>query len=250
MLTEERYEIILDALKKKERMSVAELVEVTNASEATIRRDIIALDEEGKLRKIRGGAGAIQDGGFVNIELSYTEKEQIHRPEKLVIGEYAASLVKDDDFIFIDAGTSTAAMIEYLKPTNAVFVTNGIANANSLIAKGLTTYLIGGRIKPGTLAIVGNEGVESLKKYNFTKCFLGTNGIHFERGFTTVDTDEASIKQEALSRSFLKVILADSSKFSQIAAVSFGKIDDAVIITDKVINDKYKDATTIKEVSK
>lgn len=175
-------------------------------------------------------------------------QEQLNVEEKSAIAKYAATMINDEDFIFIDAGTSTALMIDYIGETNATFVTNGIAHAKRLLKKNLRTYMIGGLVKPITEAIIGAEAVNSMKKFNFTKCFLGTNGIHMDYGFTTVDVEEAMVKMEAVNRSYASIVLADSSKFDKVTAVTFAAIEKACIITDRLVNDKYIDATVVKEV--
>ena len=236
MMTEDRYTTILDALKEKKSMTVAEFTEITGASESTIRRDLIALDDMGKIKRFHGGAKAIEHEYITNEE------------EKSAIAKYAATMINDEDFIFIDAGTSTELMIDYIGETNATFVTNGIAHAKRLLKKNLRTYMIGGLVKPITEAIIGAEAVNSMKKFNFTKCFLGTNGIHMDYGFTTVDVEEAMVKMEAVNRSYASIVLADSSKFDKVTAVTFAAIEKACIITDRLVNDKYIDATVVKEV--
>ena len=127
MLTEERYNKILEALKNKGTITVAEMTECTGASESTIRRDLIALDEMGKLNKVHGGATAVAHQ-FIADEIAVSVKEQLCVEEKKAIARYAVNMINDDDFIFIDAGTSTGWMIEYLESTRATFVTNGIAH--------------------------------------------------------------------------------------------------------------------------
>ena len=111
MLTEERYNKILEALKNKGTITVAEMTECTGASESTIRRDLIALDEMGKLNKVHGGATAVAHQ-FIADEIAVSVKEQLCVEEKKAIARYAVNMINDDDFIFIDAGTSTGWMIE------------------------------------------------------------------------------------------------------------------------------------------
>ncbi|WP_330393894.1 sugar phosphate isomerase family [Anaerocolumna xylanovorans] len=152
--------------------------------------------------------------------------------------------------MYIDAGTSTEHLIEYLGNTKTIFVTNGIVHAKKLIARGLKTYIIGGQVKPVTEAIIGTEAVNNMKKYNFTKSFLGTNGIHENFGFTTVDVEEAMVKMEAVNRSYMAFVLADHTKFDKVTAVTFADIDKACIITDRLEKPKYRDVTVIKEVMK
>lgn len=101
-----------------------------------------------------------------------------------------------------------------------------------------------------TEAVVGTDAVESLKKYNFTKCFIGTNGIDTERGFTTPDIDESMVKTTAIDQSYVSYILADHTKFGIITSVSFADIQKACIITDYTTDKKYIKHTIVKEVGK
>jgi DeoR family fructose operon transcriptional repressor len=249
MLTEERYAIILDVLKGKGTVTVTELTEQIGASESTIRRDLNSLDSMGRLNKVHGGATALQRE-FITDEVSVNENRQQNVEEKKAIARYAASMIRDDDFIYIDAGSSTGWLIEYLEPTKATFVTNGIAHVKRLMSKNLRAYLIGGLAKPATESIVGADAVNNMKKYNFTKCFLGTGGIHTDYGFTTVDVEDALVKMEAVDRSYTSIVLADHTKFDKVTAVTFAGIKKSSIITDRLMNDRYADVALVTEVAR
>ncbi|WP_050606893.1 DeoR/GlpR family DNA-binding transcription regulator [Clostridium niameyense] len=249
MLTEERQELILQELEANSVVYVSDLVEKLNSSESTIRRDLNALHKEGKLNKVHGGAMAI-DKDINTRDDKVTIRKNLKTSEKMAIAKYAASLIKPYDFIYLDAGTTTEIMIDFIKEKNAVFITNGIAHAKKLIEKECKTYILGGEVKWITEAIVGVEAINSLKKYNFTKGFFGANGISENRGYTTPDIKEALVKEEALNRTKDAYILADESKFDEISSVIFADIENAKIITTKLSNDKYKELTEVMEVSK
>ncbi len=246
MLTQERYDIILELVNRKKTVGMAELVEITGASESSVRRDLLALQDMGLLKRVHGGAMANRPEGLI-LEEDMETKILKNVSQKETIARYAATLIQEHDFVFIDAGTSTGKLIDFIDPkTKAVFVTNGIDHGKRLIKKGVKTYIIGGKIRPITEAIVGTEAVESLKKYNFTKCFVGTNGITVENGYTTPDFEEAALKREVLRRTHMRVILADASKFGRIQSVGFGAIDAACIITDRPPAQQFMDATVVK----
>ena len=145
--------------------------------------------------------------------------------------------------------TTTELMINYIEAQDAVFVTNSLINAKKLSGKGYTVYILGGEFKSITEAIVGDEAVFELDKYNFTKGFWGANGINVKNGFTTPEIKEAMVKKKSMENSKEKYILADESKFSQISSIKFGEFKDAVIITNKISNENYKKYKNIKEVS-
>ena len=139
-------------------------------------------------------------------------------------------------------------MIEYLSQKDATFVTNAFNHAYLLARRGFKVYLTGGEVKASTEALVGISCVETINHYNFTKCFLGTNGITPETGFTTHDIDEASVKRAVAQKSYVTYILSDNSKFGKSAAITFADIKKACIITDRLQDNRYRDLTIIKEV--
>jgi DeoR family fructose operon transcriptional repressor len=148
LLTPERHRIILDVLKDKQSVKIQELVDLTNSSESTIRRDLTQLEEEKYLKRIHGGAALLQ--GKLS-EPNIIEKSAKNLHQKKLIAKEAASSIEEGDCIFLDAGTTTLQMVEYL-PTEKelVVVTNGLTIIEPLMKKGLKTYLIGGFLKPIT----------------------------------------------------------------------------------------------------
>ena len=113
MLGEERQQAILAAVEQRHSVSVQELMQLLDISESTIRRDLNALDKEGRLVKVHGGAMAI--GGSFHVKDDAVEyRKEINREEKIEIARYAAALIKDQDVVYMDAGTTTELMIDYI----------------------------------------------------------------------------------------------------------------------------------------
>ena len=249
MLTEERYQLILRILDDRNAVTVAELSQQLDISESTLRRDLNALAEMGKLNKVFGGATALNQNSGI-FETNVANRADSMSEEKTAIARYAATLISDDDFVFIDAGTTTLRLVDFISNSKATYVTNGIIHGQKLIQKGLETYIIGGRIKPLTEAVIGTMGLKSLEHMNFTKAFMGTNGIDMTAGFTTPDIDEARLKETAINHSYRTFVLADHSKFHQICAVTFAPLNVGSIITDACPDNKYHEKTIIKEVKK
>ncbi|WP_075981887.1 DeoR/GlpR family DNA-binding transcription regulator [Bacillus massilinigeriensis] len=248
MLTPERHRIILQLLKEKNIVKIAELVEATDTSESTIRRDLTQLEQEKYLKRIHGGAARLQ--GKLE-ELSMTEKAVKNNQEKQKIGQYAANLVEEGDCIYLDAGSTIYEMIQYL-PKDIVVVTNGLTHVNALIERGIHTYLLGGYAKPITKALIGRGALSSLELYRFDKCFLGVNGIHPQMGYTTPDQEEAMIKNVAVSLAREVFVVSDSSKFSEISFAKIAELHEATIITNELDSDleaQYSSKTTIKVVT-
>ena len=247
MLAEQRTAAILVELAQRRAVTVSDLCLVTGASEATIRRDLNSLARQGKLSKVHGGA-VLPEGEFHGEEPDMETKSQLHMAEKDRIGRYAASLVSDDDIVFLDAGTTVLQMAEHLQESKALFLTNSIDCARRLMERGLRAYVLGGMLKPGTAAIVGAQTLEALRRCNFTKAFLGMNGVAVSQVFTTPDPEEAALKALAASRAQAAWVLADSSKFGQITAAAVLPIEAAAIITDHLPDERYREYTEIKEV--
>ena len=206
MLTEQRYEMILNLLEENKSVTVTQIKELLHISESTARRDITALHQAGKLIKVFGGAVALE-GEVISREPTVQQKENVNKEQKIRIAKYAASLIEPDDFVFIDAGTTTAYMIDYITQRNATYVTNAVLHARRLAAAGFRVFLTGGELK-GSITL---------------KC-----------GFTTPDIHEASVKKAAVAQCRKCYILADSEKFNRVSPVTFAPFYGAKIITDSI----------------
>lgn len=247
MLSEQRYLMILELLEKNRSITVAELAGALNISESTARRDITALDRAGRLTKVFGGAVAARSV-FSAKEQTVAQKSGIHRDEKMRIARHAASMIRADDFVFLDAGTTTGCMLEFVTETEAAFVTNAVAHAKKLAAKGIRVLLIGGELKGSTEAVVGTTAVLSLRDYHFTLGFFGTNGVSKAAGLTTPDMNEALVKKTAMEQCREPMVICDHSKFGIVSSVTFASITDASILTDK-IPEEYRDMQNVIQCS-
>lgn len=247
LLAEQRMDRILEELKQKDAVSVSYLCQKTGASEATIRRDLTELAQRGKLTKVHGGAIPVRET-FHGEEETMDVKRQLHTPEKRRIAQCAARMIQNEDVVYLDAGSTVMLMTEFLEGSGATFVTNSIECLARLSRLRLRTYALGGMLKPGTMAIIGAEALESLQKYNFTKAFLGTNGITLGQGFTTPDPEEAMVKARAAGHARETWVLADSSKFDIVTAAAVFPLERAGILTDRLPDPRYLDHTVVKEV--
>ena len=252
MLQYERFDKIIQRLGETGVVKVADLAAAFGVSESTVRRDIAVLDRAGRLKKVFGGAVMDDDlrKDFLQKQppasrLNMQDKAHAFADEKRHIAKRAAALIEDGDFVFLDAGTTVGAMIEYLDNANATYVTNGPRHALALAAKGLPTYVLAGSMKTRTEAIVGQGAVDSLQRYHFTKCFMGATALDEKHGYTTYDIEESMVKKAAMACSIKCYVLLDGSKFEKTAPVSFAKVADAIIITDKKPARPYKEAQDI-----
>ncbi|MBR1669113.1 MAG: DeoR/GlpR transcriptional regulator [Butyrivibrio sp.] len=248
MLTHTRRDRIVDYINENNTVTVQELMSEFDASAATIRRDLSVLHDEKRILKVFGGATAITNSDVNTFEPTMKAKSALNIDEKDRISRYAASLIYDDDFVYIDSGSTTLEMIKYIENTRAKYITNGIVHAKKLLEKNLNTMIIGGRCKVSTEAIIGPDCIDGIRKYHFTKAFMGTNGISVTAGFTTPDVDEALVKEEAVKHAYISYILADHTKFGQVSSVTFADITSCCIITDREVSKNYSSKTIIKVV--
>ena len=135
MLLEERLDEIVKIVNERGSISNQELVKMLGASESTIRRDITTLANDNRVIRVHGGAMSVVSGG--GMEDSEVSARRIQNSdEKIKIAKYAASLINEGDLVYIDAGTTTEYMIEYITAKDATFVTNALSHAVGLARKG------------------------------------------------------------------------------------------------------------------
>lgn len=240
MLEIDRFDKILFELNKKGRVSYQELEKIMSVSSSTIRRDIKKMQTKGLLIEIKGGISKITKNKQ-DIETEDRFKENIISKKEISLN--ALKVIKDGDFIYLDAGTTTFYLIEKLKGKNITVVTNGLMHIDELIKNNIKTILIGGEVKGTTKAIIGTEAMENLEKFRFDKCFIGTNGINIESGYTTPELNEAVMKKKVINLSDESYILADETKFNKNSNIKFSEIDKCKIITTKKAikdNNRYK----------
>ena len=141
MLTEQRYEIILELLETRKSVTVTELKEILDTSESTVRRDITALDKMGRLTKVFWRSSFLWKMQYLPMSLLLLRNQILIIEEKKKIARYAAGLIEPKDFVFLDAGTTTGYMLDYLENTRAAFVTNGVSHARMLAQRGIMLRL-------------------------------------------------------------------------------------------------------------
>ena len=247
MLTEERFAKILSILERMGSVTVQQLMTELDASESTVRRDLNTLDANGQLVKVHGGA-ILKNTVYSTIDDEVVHRKEQNREAKDKIARYAAGLITAEDFVYIDAGTTTERMIDYIANRQAVFVTNAIGHAKKLAEHGCKVYILGGEFKAVTEAIVGEEAVFTLDKYNFTKGFWGANGVSRQRGFSTPELKEAMVKKKSMENCKERFVLADESKFNQISSVTFAPFEGATVITTGLSLPAYKKCKNVIDV--
>lgn len=226
MLTYERHNLIVKLLNKNKNIKLIDVIAEFKISEATARRDLIELEKKGVLLRVHGGAVI---PNFKEHDMPTKGKMNVEHKKR--IAKKASLYINNGDTIFLDAGTSVGYLIKYLKDKNVTVITNGISHIPELLSLNISTYLIGGKIKTLTSAIVGFDAVESLKRYNFSKAFIGANSKN-EKGYSTPDHEEAIIKKTAVTHATSVYFLCDTSKHNTDSLINFASLEDGILIDE------------------
>lgn len=238
MYQAERLDLIARAVREAGRVSVRELAERFDITTETVRRDLQSLEESGSLQRVHGGAIAVRRTSLVERDLG--ERLAAQGDEKKRIAERAARAVAEgfSGSIVIDAGTSTAALLDPLLARisggTAQIVTNAVAHAAAIAGReGISLTVLGGRVRTVTGATVGIETVRDIERLRPDVAFIGTNAVSVEFGFSTPDVDEAAIKTAMAGAARRVIMLADSSKFGDESLTRFADLGDIdVLVTD------------------
>lgn len=234
MIAHERQEKILNYLSAKKNASVNELMDLLQTSDSTLRRDLMILEQKGLCTRVHGGVSFVESDQPIRAqESTMSRRRKVAQKEKQEIARKAIGLIHDGDLVYIDAGTTTEALLDLIEDQNIHVVTNSINHAALAAGKGLAVSLVGGSFKSLTDAIVGEEALEFLDQYLFDVGFFGVNAITENGKLLTPDMREAAVKRKALQHSRKAYVLADSSKLNQTSNIRFGSLDQAVLITDK-----------------
>lgn len=240
MYAEERQRSIVDLARGQGRVEVLALAERFAVTPETIRRDLTVLERRGALRRVHGGAIPVERLGY---ELALPARDQLLVAEKERIAKAAIEELPDGGSIIIDAGTTTRRLAE-LMPSDREYtvVTNSLPIATTLSTmSNITLHVIGGRVRPRTLAVVDDSSLY-LRDVYADVAIMGTNGISVEHGLTTSDRTEALGKQAVIKAARQLIVLADHTKFGIDYFAKFGELDDVdVVITDSGLDPAMAD---------
>lgn len=238
-MREKRLQIIEDYIHAVGTVSLDELCEKFNVSKNTIRRDINELVQFGTIQKVYGGVTSVS-----NQLIPFENRNTAHPSEKKMIGKYAAQLIESNDLVFIDSGTTTRNIMEFLPASMKITIlTNNLDVVNSAAKfDHINLMVIGNIYKRETKSFVGIDGLQFLDKYNITKAFMAATGVSIANGLTNSDILEYEIKQKISEKAQKNYLLVDSSKIGRSALLTYAKLDQVdTIITNKPLPEEYND---------
>ncbi|HMO06506.1 MAG TPA: DeoR/GlpR family DNA-binding transcription regulator [Paracoccaceae bacterium] len=236
----ERHRIILSAIEGRPVVTVTDLVALTGASEATIRRDIAALHVQKRLRRVRGGAESVPPAQFVGINARpFSVNEPIRLAEKRAIAREAAALVGDGEAIIINGGTTTFQMVHTLSARRAQVFTNSFPIAEHLLKHSRNTVLLpAGAIYREQNIILSPFDEDGSRHFHARRMFMGCRGLG-PLGLMEGDPLLVQAEQKLIGQADELVVLADSTKFaarSSLLLCPLRRID--TVITDEGITDR------------
>lgn len=233
MNARERYDQIIQAIAERGTLSIRRAVDLTGASEITIRRDFAEMAKAGVVERYRGGVGRPADGQmspFAFRQVRFSE-------EKAALAHRAVSLLKPDDAVFIDGGTTTYHIATCLPDIALKIFTNSLRLAEAMSeCKGRKNvqhvHLSGGKVYSRGGLLVGPGVVTGLEQYHANWAFLSVAGIT-EQGFYNTDEEIAAAERVMIRNADKVVVLADRSKIGKYALCSVCTLDQVdYLITD------------------
>jgi DeoR family transcriptional regulator, fructose operon transcriptional repressor len=237
MLSEERQLRILALVRERGFVTVVDLCDTFDVSEATIRRDLDTLAQQGQVRRLRGGAGDMR--GTVRPEPDLRSFAEVaadpSSAPKRAIAKAAARLVEDGDVIVLDSGTTVAAMCPFLAAKSLTVVTASLPVIESLqAAPTIDLIVIGGILRTSYRSMVGHMAESMLRQMRFDKAFLGTAGVTNEGFVMDTTPSEVPVKRQILASSRESFLLADAEKFPGEGFLRVSELADfRALITDR-----------------
>ena len=229
MIQYERQRLILGALRAADVARIEDLVKATGASPSTVRRDVDLLVRAGQVIALRGGAIRLNEH---LVELPSLAKSLINKTEKNAIAMAAARTVKNGDTIYIDSGTTTLQMMQYLRGLRVQIVTSNTSLLTQVPDEQMQITILAGDYLANIGSIVGSLTEQLLSNMFFDKAFIGANGCSTKGGITTFDIREATKKRLAHEHSTESYVLIDDTKFGKTATHRAFGVADCVLVTN------------------
>ena len=233
----ERRALILQMLEQKPEVQVTEISRETGISEVTIRKDLTILQSRHLLLRTRGGAMR-KPVENQNQEKAIDIKRMFNFKEKERIGEEAAKLIKDGDYVMFDSGTTTLEVARNLdRFQNLHIITNAMNIATELMKyKRFDVVMIGGNVRSNSQSTVGPLALSVMRNFSRYKLFLGVDSFSIEEGISTHNMEEALLNQMMIQQADKVIAVFDSSKFNKRSYVHVADTRQlSCIITDRAI---------------
>jgi DeoR/GlpR family transcriptional regulator of sugar metabolism len=232
MIPAQRRDMLLRELRGTGVLSVKELCDILDVSHMTVRRDIMTLEEEGRVRSVPGG---VELASQVRSEPSYRDKSRVDVDEKRAMARAAASLVGEGQTVYLDAGTTLGHLVPSLwSVTGLTVITNDITTAASLTDHpDVTLFLIGGQVDRENRSSVGDIAAATIAEFNIDVAFMSTSSWDLGRGSTTPSRAKVAVKRAAMAAASSSVLVAGADKYGAFGTFKVAALTSfASVITD------------------
>lgn len=238
MVRIKRLEEMQNYVKLNGSVSLDELCEVFQISKNTARRDIDEILKTGTIKKIYGGVSFVAPNKTEPVAGRYTIRSGERLEEKRAVAKLAAEHIEDGDSIFVDAGTTTSSLVEFIKDKKELtVVTNNLDFIiQALPYDNIRIVVFGGILERDIMSFsdVDELGAEMLKNYNFKKAFFSATGVTVEYGAMNSRLTETSCKTAAVKWAQLRYLLVDHTKFGKVTIKSYAPLSAFdYLITDR-----------------
>lgn len=232
--TEDRYQAILRVVAARGRVTIAELTRQLQVSEMTIRRDLAALDADGAIRRVRGGALPVASGSY---EPPFAARAKLNSAAKRDIAAATSKLISDGETVILDGGSTGAAIAEELMGRDITVCTPSLRVADVLSGSSTVRVMIpGGIVRPGERTLIGPAALRIFEDHRFDVYVMTVSGVHITAGMTEWNLDDAAVKRAALTAASRCIVAADASKFGKTAFGRICQVEQAdVIVADAAI---------------
>jgi DeoR family transcriptional regulator of aga operon len=250
MLAEERRQRVREIIDKTGKVTVDDIVTKFSVSAVTARSDLDVLAKRREVMRSHGGA-VRQLNAVVDYPLRF--KESIHFAEKLRIGQAAVQLIRPNQSIILDSGTTTVHIARRIKSSRIhplTVITNALNVAYELAeAEGVTLIVVGGILRTASSSMVGPQSERMLQNLHADHLFLGVDALHPDVGYCTPDILEAQLNALMIRVANEVTVVADASKFGKRSLSLIGTLQCARrVITDDRVNPQMVDAVRAKGV--
>ncbi|MCT8974286.1 DeoR/GlpR family DNA-binding transcription regulator [Microbaculum marinisediminis] len=240
MLKEERQRRILAILRERANARTIDIAMELNVSRETVRRDLVELQGEGEIGRVHGGATINSSPPEEPFQL----RMQLHRTEKLAIARRTASLLKDGEAVFLDAGTTTTILAEILRDGPDVQVITNLQSAATLLRD--RAFMLGGRFSDSVPATFGELTLANIRSFHVDVAIISPTGVDPEWGLSYYDVHECAVARAMCDQAQRTTVLADSSKIGVSSRVRL----DGIETTDILVTDRHIDADLHAKLAK
>lgn len=248
LLAEQRHQTILDAIRNKGRILVADIAQELKVTEVTVRRDLAYLEKNGLLKKTYGGA--VLGASEMNLSVRYRQTKNL--AAKRIIGRLAAELISDGDNIYLEAGSTCFEIIPYLaKKKELTIIVNSLHLMSRLHEQVQhKIILLGGQYRQERMDMIGPTAELGISQLSGFTAFTGADDISLESGISGADVATVSFTKMVLRRASRVVFVGDRSKFDNPALYKIADLDDLdVIVTNAWPGDDWVKTCVDKEIT-